>query len=442
METILIKVAQFFLSLSILVVLHELGHFTFAKIFKTKVEKFYIFFNPWFSLFKFKKGETEYGIGWLPLGGYVKIAGMIDESMDKEQMKQPPQPWEFRSKPAWQRLLILLGGIIVNILLAFVIYIGVLFAWGEDYLPVDNLKYGIMTDSTGISLGLQNGDKILYVAGKKVDNFQKILPTLILEEPKVITVLRDGKKVDIKIKDSDLKNILNNPALIAPRLPFVIAMVPDTGNAAKAGIKPGDRVIAVNGEKAVFIDEVKKYLNENKGKTVELTIVRNSDTLNIPVQVNNQGMIGVALDLDLSKYFELKHVDYSLWEAIPAGAKKTVKVFSSYLKQLKLIFNPETEAYKSVGGFITIGKIFPGVWDWKAFWSLTAFLSIMLAVLNLLPIPGLDGGHVMFTLYEMITGRKPSDKFLEKAQMVGLIILLLLVLYANGNDIFKLISGK
>ena len=442
METILIKAAQFFLSLSILVVLHELGHFTFAKIFKTKVEKFYIFFNPWFSLFKFKWGETEYGVGWLPLGGYVKIAGMIDESMDKEQMKKPPQPWEFRSKPAWQRLFILLGGIIVNFILAFVIYIGVLFAWGEEYLPTDNVKYGIMTDSTGLAIGLQNGDKILYVGGKKVEDFNKIPAEILLDQPKTITVLRNYDTVEIPLKKDVLSKIINNPYFLAPRIPFVVAAVLDTAPAAKAGIKPGDKVIAVNGQDAMFVDEVKKIFSGNKNKEVKLTVVRGTDTLQIPVKVNDKGMIGVALDMDLTKYFELKHINYSLLEAIPAGFEKTIKVTGSYVKQLKLIFSPETEAYKSVGGFIMIGKIFPGVWDWKAFWNLTAFLSLMLAVLNLFPIPGLDGGHVMFTLYEMITGRKPSDKFLERAQMVGLIILLALIIFANGNDIFKLFNGK
>jgi len=442
METILIKVAQFFLSLSILVILHELGHFVFAKIFKTKIEKFYLFFDPWFSLFKFKKGETEYGIGWLPLGGYVKISGMIDESFDKEQMKQPPKPWEFRSKPAWQRLLILFGGILVNILLAYVIYVGVLLSWGDDYLPVENLQYGIVTDSLGTSLGLQNGDKILYVGGKKIDNFQKIIPTLILNDPKIITVLRDGKKIDIKIKNSDLKKIINNSSFIIPRIPFVISSVLDTGNAAKAGLKPGDKVIEVNGKQAMFIDEVKRELKEHKGEIVRLTILRNNDTLDVPVEVNEFGMIGIILDMNLSKYFELKHIDYSLSEALVIGIKRTIYMLDSYFKQLKLIFTPETEAYKSVGGFITIGKIFPGVWDWRTFWNLTAFLSVMLAILNLLPIPGLDGGHIMFTLFEIITGRKPSDKFLIKAQMVGFVILLLLLIYVNGNDIVKLFSGK
>ncbi len=442
METILIKVAQFFLSLSILVVLHELGHFTFAKIFKTKVEKFYIFFDPWFSLFKFKWGETEYGIGWLPLGGYVKISGMIDESMDKEQMKKPPQPWEFRSKPAWQRLLILLGGILVNVLLAFVIYIGVLWAWGKEYLPTDNVKYGIMTDSTGLSIGLQNGDKILYIGGKKIEAFSKIPAAILLDEPKSITVERNGKKVEIPLGKDVISKIIKDPYFLAPRIPFIVATVLDTSPAAKAGIKPGDRVVAVNGDPAMFVDEVKKYLSKNKKSKVDLTIVRGNDTLTMPVAVNDKGMIGVALDLDYSKYFKLKHINYSLPQAIPAGFSKTLKVTGSYIKQLKIIFSPETGAYKSVGGFISIGKIFPGVWDWRAFWNLTAFLSIMLAVLNLIPIPGLDGGHVLFTLYEMITGRKPSDKFLERAQIVGLIILLALVLYANGNDIFKLFNGK
>ncbi|MEW5845484.1 MAG: RIP metalloprotease RseP [Bacteroidota bacterium] len=435
---ILIKAGQFFLSLSILVILHELGHFLFAKLFKARVEKFYLFFNPWFSLFRFKRGETEYGIGWLPLGGYVKISGMIDESMDKEQLKQPPQPYEFRSKPAWQRLLIMIGGVLVNVVLALFIYSAVLYTWGEDYLPTKNLKYGVTCDSLALELGFRNGDKILYVGGKEIENFQQIAHDILLNENREVTVLRNSDTVKVNIPEDYLAKLVKSPIIFFPRIPFIIDDIKAGEPAERAGFAKGDRLLALNGQPALFFDEFKSEMLKSKGKTVKVTVDRNGNTVDLTVDVPETGIIGVYPVADLAKFFELRHKEYSLLKSIPAGVKKGFATISSYLKQLKLIFSPKTKAYESVGGFITIGKIFPSTWDWQAFWSLTAFLSIILAIMNILPIPALDGGHVMFLLYEIITGRKPGDKFLEYAQLVGMAILLALLLYANINDIVKL----
>lgn len=435
---ILVKAGQFFLSLSILVILHELGHFFFARLFKTRVEKFYLFFNPWFSLFKVKRGETEYGIGWLPLGGYVKISGMIDESMDKEQLKQPPQPYEFRSKPAWQRLLIMIGGVLVNVLLALVIYSAVLFTWGEEYLPNKNLKYGVTCDSLAVELGFRNGDKILYLGGNEVENFQQIAHDLLLNENREVTILRGSDTLKLTIPSQQLVKLVKNPIIFFPRIPFIVDDVKPNEAAALAGFTKGDSLLAINGEAKQFFDEFKAAMQQSKGKTVQVTVSRNGKSVDLSVNVPETGLIGVYPVSDLRAFFELNRKDYSFIQSIPAGIKKGFATISSYLKQLKLIFSPQTKAYESVGGFITIGKIFPSTWDWQAFWSLTAFLSIILSIMNILPIPALDGGHVMFLLYEMVTGRKPGDKFLEYAQLVGMALLLALLLYANINDIVKL----
>lgn len=439
---ILIKILQLLLSLSILVIFHEAGHFLAAKIFKTRVEKFYLFFNPWFSIFKFRQGETEYGLGWLPLGGYVKISGMIDESMDKDQMKQPPQPWEFRSKPAWQRLIIMIGGVTVNVLLAFAIYIGILFTWGETYLPTSEVnKYGIAVDSLGMEMGLRNGDKILYLDGEVVEDFYKIPVQLILEEVRTVTVEREGEVVDVTVPAGFLGKLIKqeSPDLISARFPFRVEAFPEGSAAQKAGLEEGDKIISVNGQPVGYFNEFASIIRENRGTTVSMRVVREQDTLAYSVPVSEKGMIGIKTDL--GRYLEIKSRDYSLLEAIPAGFAKTFKGITGYLKQLRLLFSPEIRAYESVGGFITIGNIFPATWDWQSFWRLTAFLSIMLAILNLLPIPALDGGHVMFLLYEIITGRKPSDRFMEYAQVAGMIILFALLIFANGNDIIKLLRN-
>jgi regulator of sigma E protease len=436
---IFIKIAQLLLSLSILVVFHEFGHFLAAKIFKTRVEKFYLFFNPWFSLFKYKHKETEYGVGWLPLGGYVKISGMIDESMDKEAMKLEPQPWEFRSKPAWQRLIIMVGGVTVNVLLAFAIYIGLLALWGEQYLPTSQVnKYGIVADSLANQMGLQNGDKILSVGGQYVNDFNKIPMILILEEAKTIQIERDGKTMDVQIPEGSLGKLIKqkDPDFLAPRFPFEVDGFSKQSAAKDAGIEINDKIISINGEPTNYFDEFSRAVKSHKGEMVEAAVLRNNDTLLYQVQVSPEGLVGISSNF--TKYFKLEEKSYNLLQAIPAGFVKTYDGIGNYLKQLKLLFSPEVKAYESVGGFITIGSIFPATWDWPAFWRLTAFLSIMLAILNLLPIPALDGGHVMFLVYEIISGRKPSDKFMEYAQITGMVILFALLIFANGNDIIKL----
>jgi regulator of sigma E protease len=443
--TVLIKILQLLLSLSILVIIHELGHFVLAKLFKTRVEKFYLFFDPWFALFKFKKGDTEYGIGWLPLGGYVKISGMIDESMDKEQMKQPPQPHEFRSKPSWQRLLIMIGGVVFNFALAMLIYVLVLFAWGETYLPTSNVKYGIVTDSVGMSIGLRNGDKILSVDNQYIDNFLQITTDIVLNDRKTLQVERDGEVLNIDIPDDYVPNMLKQRGLIEPRMPFgpfVIASFGKQSPAREAGMKEGDEIIAADDIRFAFFDEYQRYLREHRNREIMFTVDRDGKTLTVPVKPGPQGLLGVMRSSTaIGQIFELKTVRYGFFESVPAGINKGFRTMADYLKQFKLLFAKDTKAYESLGGFITIGSIFPGVWDWQSFWSLTAFLSIILAVMNILPIPALDGGHVMFLLFEVITGRKPSDKFLECAQIAGMVILLSLLVLANGNDILRLIRN-
>ena len=436
---ILVKAGQFLLSLSLLIILHELGHFILAKLFKTRVEKFYLFFDPWFSLFKKKIGETEYGIGWLPLGGYVKISGMIDESMDKEQMKQPPKPYEFRSKPSWQRLLIMLGGVLVNFIFAIAIYVLVLHTWGETYLPVRNMTYGIMVDSTGASLGLKNGDNILSVDGHPVENYRSIVHDIVVDDAKTIQVDRNGRKMEIKLPRNAIASLIKSDLPIIPRMPFFIAGFSPDSSAYNAGLRNGDRIIALDGSSTKCFDQFKSDIKNYKDEDVSVTVLRDStDTLSYTVPVSDKGTIGVMADLDLNRFFKLEEKKYTLAESVPAGIKKGYYMASSYLKQLKLLFKPETKAYEEIGGFIKIGSIFPGVWEWQAFWNMTAFLSLILAIMNILPIPALDGGHVAFLLYEIITGRKPGEKFLEYAQIVGMIILLSLLIYANGNDIIGL----
>jgi regulator of sigma E protease len=437
--TVLIRILQVVLSLSILVIIHEFGHFIFAKLFKARVEKFYLFFDPWFSLFKFKKGETEYGVGWLPIGGYVKISGMVDESLDREQMKQPAQPWEFRSKSTGARLLIMTGGVLFNILLAMLIYVTILYAWGETYLPTSNVKYGIVTDSIGVAAGLQNGDKILTVDNHQIENFYQIVPDIILNNRKSIQVERDGKVIDITVQKEFIKGALKGKGVIDARTPFgpfIIADFAKNSPARTAGILAGDELVGVDSIRFNWYDEFQKYLIKNKARALVININRNGEHLNFSVKPGADGKLGVKQKPE--KIFELRTIKYGFFKSIPAGIKKGFKTISDYLKQFKLIFSKDIKGYESLGGFITIGKIFPGVWDWQAFWNLTAFLSIILGVVNILPIPALDGGHVLFLLYEAVTGRKPSDKFLEYAQITGMIIILALLIFANGNDILRM----
>jgi regulator of sigma E protease len=437
---ILIKAAQLILSLSILIIIHELGHFLFAKAFKTRVEKFFLFFDLGFSLFKFKKGETEYGLGWLPLGGYVKISGMIDESMDKEQMKLPPQPWEFRSKPAGQRLLIMVGGVLMNFIAALIIYIGVLYVWGEEYLPTANVKYGIEVSDEGRQIGFMNGDKILSVDNHPVENFFDVIPTIALETAKSVQVERNGERIDVEIDQDDIAKLVKTKKVIGIRYPYhgVVDGFAKESPAKNAGLQKGDKIVKVNGEAFDYQDQFIAVMKANAGKELLFTIERKSQAIDFPITLTEAGMIGISWQNNFADSFEFKTLKYGFFESIPAGIAKGWETSVDYIKQFKLIFNKKTKGYESLGGFITIGNIFPSVWDWHAFWNMTAFLSIILGIMNILPIPALDGGHVMFVLYEIITGRKPNDKFLEYAQYVGLTLLLLLVLYANANDVIRL----
>ncbi len=437
---ILIKAAQFLLSLSLLIVLHEMGHFLFAKLFKCRVEKFYLFFDAGFSLFKIKRGETEYGMGWLPLGGYVKIAGMIDESMDKDQMKQPVKPYEFRAKKPYQRLLIMLGGVMMNFLAAIVIYAGILYAWGDQYLPVENVKYGIEVNEVGYDIGFRNGDKILSVDNKNIENFSSVVPEIVLNKATSVQVERNGSTIDIPISDQDIAQMIRSSGVIGIRYPFrfTVTGFGSQSPAQEAGMQVGDDVLKLNGNNFEYHDQFTAFLKQNAGNEVLVTARRNGEILDIPVTLSEQGMLGVSWDGNYADVFEFKTIQYGLLESVPAGIARGWETSSDYLKQFKLIFNRTTKGYESLGGFITIGNIFPGIWNWRVFWNMTAFLSIILAIMNILPIPALDGGHVMFVLYEMISGRKPSEKFLEYAQYIGLSILLVLVLYANANDVIRL----
>lgn len=437
---ILIKTTQFLLSLSILILLHEAGHFTLAKIFKTRVEKFYLFFDPWFSVIKKKFGETEYGIGWLPLGGYVKISGMIDESMDREAMKLPPQPWEFRSKPSWQRLLIMLGGVVVNFLLALFIYSMVLFTWGETYIPMKNITAGIMVDSVALDMGLRNGDKILSIDGKETGNYMGIIHDIVVNDAKTLQIERDGKLMEVEIPERVIAPLLKTtfPSIL-PRVPYYTRDFSKDAPAKAAGMEINDKIIGVNGTYYEYYDQLKEVIPTCKNQSTLISVVRNEkDTINLTVAVGADGKIGVYPDLDFSRFYEEKVLSYTFFQSIPAGIRKGFRTVDSYVKQLKLLFKPETKAYESIGGFLKIGSIFSPVWDWQSFWLMTALLSIILAVMNILPIPALDGGHVMFLIYEMVTGRKPGDKFLEYAQITGMVILFALLIYANGNDIIQL----
>lgn len=441
---ILIKAAQLLLSLAILVIVHEFGHFIFSKAFKCRVEKFYLFFDPWFSLYKFKKGETEYGIGWVPLGGYVKISGMIDESMDKEQMKLPAEPWEFRAKPSWQRLIIMIGGVLFNLILALTLYSAVLFVWGAQYLPAKNAKYGIVVSETGKEMGLRNGDKVISIDGKEVEDFYKIIPAIILNNAKTIEIKRDTEFVTVPVKSEIIPKILKDKYVISLRIPYVckIKGFGKDSPARDAGLEIGDEVLTVNGSGFQFYDQFTDTLAVSKGKTIQVSVKRAGVEKSLPVKIGQSGLLGIQLENNISGIFEYKTIHYGFFESIPAGISKGYNAIGDYLKQFKLLFAPETKAYESLGGFMAIGNIFPSVWDWESFWSLTALLSIVLAVMNILPIPALDGGHVLFLLFEIITGRKPSDKFLEYAQIVGMVILFSLLLYANGNDLWKWYQGK
>ncbi|MBS2097769.1 RIP metalloprotease RseP [Carboxylicivirga linearis] len=433
---IFIKAVQLILSLSILVILHEFGHFFFARLFKIRVEKFYLFFNPWFSLFKFKKGETEYGVGWLPLGGYVKIAGMIDESMDKEAMEQPAQPWEFRSKPAWQRLLVMVGGVVVNFITALFIFWMMLYTWGESYMPVETAKYGLYYHEVGHQIGLQDGDIVLKVDDFNVESSGDIARLILFEDGKQLTVKRGDEIITINIPEEYDQTYLKNEVkdFAGIRTPVVVAEVMKNTNAAKAGLLAGDSIVSINNKSTAFFNDFTNEMQNQKGKDIDLGIYREGQPMTLLAQVSENATLGFDAS-GATGYAAIKRHQYGLWEAFPKGFKMGFEILINYVKQMRLIFTKE--GAKQVGGFGAMGKLFPSSWDWSTFWFNTGLISLILAFMNILPIPALDGGHVLFLLYEIVTGRKPGDKFMEYAQITGMILLLGLLLFANGNDIFK-----
>ena len=424
------------LSLSILVVLHELGHFIPAKLFKTKVEKFYLFFDPWFSLFKVKKGETEYGIGWLPLGGYVKIAGMIDESMDKDAMKKPAEPWEFRSKPAWQRLIIMIGGVTVNLILGVLIYAMVLFTWGEQHLAPENAIYGISTDSIGRNMGFQDGDMILSVDNKKVKSFGAVTHNILFDKAKTVQVQRAGEKVELYVNEETIHDVIAfKSSLISPRIPFYVdSLIPDYP-AIASGLKKGDQFIRINEQSAAYFQDAVKLIRAHKNEEITMEVLRGGDTLQFSAIVSNLGTLGIK-NKGPNDLFKIDSVEYGFFASFPASINMSVTTVVDYVKQMKLIFTVE-DAYQEIGSFATIGNAFSSTWNWRTFWNMTGLLSFVLAVMNILPIPALDGGHVMFLLYEMIAGRPPQEKVLEYAQYVGMILLITVMLFAIKNDVVR-----
>lgn len=439
------KILQVILALSVLIIIHEFGHFSFAKLFGIRVDKFFLFFDAggfklfstkgeWFTkLFpKAKNWETEYGIGWLPLGGYCKICGMIDESMDTEALKKAPQPWEFRTKKAWQRLLVMAGGVLYNFVFAIVAYIAIMAIWGSAYISNEGSR--IYTNELGVELGFRNGDHIIRMDDYVPENFGMLQADLARRNVSKVTVLRDKDTVDLYIDRSMIGEVLNTPGVFELAVPFVIDSVMSASSNSAAGLLRGDRIVALDSVATPFVQDSREYLSLASGKSVTAKVLRGADTLSVPLQVDTAGRLGVYMQIP-----GMKTMEYSLLSAVPAGLKLTFSTIGGYLRDLKLVASPSTEAYKSVGSFIAIGQVFPATWDWYRFLNILALLSIMLGVMNLLPIPALDGGHIVFCLYEMVTGRKPSDRFLEAAQIIGMILLLLLMVLAFGNDIARLV---
>lgn len=445
------KIILLILSLSILIVLHELGHFIPAKLFGIRVHKFYLFFDflfPFpnvanFALFKKKIGDTEYGLGWFPFGGYVQIAGMADETQDAEELKNSePQPWEFRSKPAWQRLIIMVGGVTVNMILAMVIFTGLLWHYGEEFLPMKNMTNGIMVvDSLAYEIGLQNGDKIISIDHQPAGNFEEFQKDLVLNEAKNITIERDGQQQDINFKQGVLSKIMKQKkaAFILPRVPSVVVQIQEASGAAKAGLKIGDRITAVNGVPTPFYDEVKNEITANKGKVIKVSVDRKGQTVELQGEVSKEGLFGFGTQ-SYAEILKTERVDYNLAAAIPAGIERTFSTLGNYFKSMKMLFtSKEVKVKDSLGGFISIGKMFPDTFDWEHFWVLTATISVILAFMNILPIPMLDGGYVLFLLYEIVRGKPLPDKVQQYAQSVGMFIILGLLLFANGMDVIRAI---
>ncbi len=427
---VIIKIIQVLLALSVLILVHELGHFCFAKMFKIRVEKFYLFFDWGFSLFKWKpkNSDTEYGIGWLPLGGYCKISGMVDESMDTESLKRDPQPWEFRSKPAWKRLLVMAGGVIFNFIFAIMLYIILLLGWGQSYIR--NSDASIYTSELARQMGFRDGDRIIGFDDYEPENFAALSADLLHEQASTATVLRDGDTVRIELGDDYIPKMLDyKQPIFGIAIPFVIDEIPDR-SLNKGILMPGDSLTAIDGKPMTYLQDAKKYFSEHKDTTVSMSLIREGKAIDVEARVDTSGQVQAIMRMP-----KITQRDYDLLSAIPAGFKLTFTTIGDYVKELGLIFDPKTEAYKEVGSVISIGSIFPEKWNWYTFWSISALLSIMLGVMNLLPIPGLDGGHILFTLYEMLTRHKPSDRFLMGAQAIGMLILLSIIVFAFWNDL-------
>ena len=445
MEGYLVQGAQLILSLSILIILHEFGHFLPAKLFGIRVEKFYLFFDPKFSLFKIKKGDTEYGIGWLPLGGYVKLSGMMDESMDKEQLSQEPQPWEFRTKPAWQRLIVMVGGVVVNLILGVLIYSMILFTWGKNFIPAKNATYGIHISEVAKEVGFQEGDHIVKLNNDPVPvdyTYSKIAVELLLnKEIKSVTVVNDDAERVVNIPENFGEMVLagKTKGVFSIRVPFIVDTILPESPTLKSGLSKGDRIVGINNVSTPYFGDFKKEIEHHKGKDIQLIVERKGEagTKSLDVEVTETGKIMVG-NLSPVTYLEVVTKHYSFFEALPAGMVEAKNTIKGYIDQFSLVFTKE--GAKSLGGFGAMGSMFPKVWDWQVFWNMTAFISLILAFMNILPIPALDGGHVMFLMYEMVTGRKPGDKFLEYAQIAGFVLLMSLMLFANGNDIFKALT--
>ena len=431
-----IKTVQLLLSLSFLIIIHECGHFFFARLFNTRVEKFYLFFDPWFSLFKMKKGDTEYGIGWLPLGGYVKISGMIDESMDKEQLSKPAEPWEFRAKPAWQRLLIMVGGVLVNLIGALLIFWMILFTWGESYIPAKEAKYGLQFHPVMHEIGLQDGDQVLSMDQKPIESISEIAKNIFLEDVKVMQVKRGDSIINIDIPNDFSKVLLAKEVKMVAtyQIPTVVDSVLAGSNAEKGGLMKGDSIVSIDNLSIPYFHQFTSEAKKHSNLTIQLGVYRGGQLDTLSVLVSEAGTLGFATK-GPDRFLKIETREYGFFEALPAGISMGVDLLTNYIKQFKLVFSKE--GVKQLGGFGAIWNLFPKAWDWTIFWYNTAFLSLMLAFTNILPIPALDGGHVLFLLYEMVSGRKPGDKFMEYAQITGMIILFSLLIYANGNDIFK-----
>lgn len=428
---ILIKTLQVILALSILILIHELGHFTWAKIFGIRVEKFYLFFDVGGkAIARWKWGDTEFGIGWLPFGGYCKIAGMIDESMDTEQLKGEPQSWEFRTHPAWQRLIVMAGGVVNNFIFAVITYIAIMAIWGQSY--IDNSASSIYVNDLAYEMGFRSGDRILSMDDYTPENFNSLQADLVRRNVSCVKVLRDADTLDIYVDQAMVGEVLNSPLMFDLAIPFVVDSV--ASGSPNSALEKGDRIVAIDGRRTDYLQDSRAVLADLRGRTVDATVVRDADTLQVPVRVDTLGRLGVYMEMP--PVVKTRH--YNILSAIPAGLKLTGSSIGGYVQDLGLLVRPSTGAYKSVGSFIAIGQVFPEAWDWYRFLSILAILSIMLGVMNLLPIPALDGGHILFTLYEMVSGRKPSDRFLTVAQMIGMLLLLALMFLAFGNDIARL----